>query len=65
MIQSDDLLREVADRYDRLEELGQLRSDVQDRWAELYAINLRTFKAFAKDVRAYRDRVREPVLVTA
>jgi hypothetical protein len=55
MVRSDDTVSEVYERLQRLDELDALRVEARFRWQELYKINSRTFREFAREVRAYGE----------
>lgn len=56
MIQTDDVISQVKDRYHTIDRLSTLRTQIQPRWEQLYQIMADTCRSFANDVRAYRDQ---------
>lgn len=56
MMASGDLLADVQDRYRRLDELPQLKHANQGIWSGHYETMLNSFRQFADEVNAYRDR---------
>jgi polysaccharide pyruvyl transferase WcaK-like protein len=54
MIQSDDVVQQIIDRYHRLKELPRMREREQPLWDKLYSVMDDTFQSFAADVHAYR-----------
>ena len=53
MISSDDPVKDVTDRYHRLEDLRTMRAQARPRWDQLYDITASTFRRFAADVLAH------------
>ena len=56
MINSDDVIGQVADRCKRLKDLDKLREQAKPAWDQIYLINATTFHNFASDVLAYYDQ---------
>ncbi len=57
MITSDDVMKQVIDRYQRLTELPTMRNQIQPTWNNLDTIMADTFARFAADVRSYQEQV--------
>jgi polysaccharide pyruvyl transferase WcaK-like protein len=55
MIQTDDVISQVIDRYQNITKLSSLRTQIQPLWEQLYQVMETTCISFADDVRAYRD----------
>lgn len=58
MLETDDVVKEVADRLSRLKDLYVIRRKAKQRWEELYNVMLNTFKDFAKEVTDYHEGTR-------
>jgi len=56
MIQTDDVINQVKERYQNMDRLTALRNQIQPRWEQLYKVMQDTFNSFAQDVRAYRNQ---------
>ena len=55
MLEEEDVLSAVIDRYRRLEDLDKLKEEASPLWDKMYASMTDTFSAFAADVRGYYD----------
>ena len=56
MVKSSDLLADIDNRLGRLDDLTKIKDETSVTWSRLRDINIKGFKDFAKDVRAYSDR---------
>lgn len=56
MINSDDLVADVADRLGRLDDLRTIRNQAKPTWDKLYEITFKTLQKFAADVLEYQDQ---------
>jgi polysaccharide pyruvyl transferase WcaK-like protein len=57
MINTDDVVGQVIDRYTRLSDVATLRAEVQPTWEHLYHVMSETFAHFAAEVFAYHEQV--------
>lgn len=57
MMQTENVIAQVADRLDRMADLGQMRMDVKPHWHNIYDNMESTFEQFAAEVRQFHASV--------
>jgi polysaccharide pyruvyl transferase WcaK-like protein len=58
MVQTDDVVEQVIDRYHHLPTFDALRQQIQPRWQHFYEVATSTFHKFAADVLEYSEQSR-------
>ena len=57
MFDTENIAKEVTDRYNRLKELDIFKKNARPHWDAMDNIMMKTFRSFASDVYAYKSQL--------